>query len=133
MKQILTTFCCLFVLALGVSAFAQGTKSVSAHMPMKMKSSMVYACVKCDAASMKAGKCPMCGDAMKSISANVMYSCEHCHTTSMKAGKCPKCKMAMTKMAMTYACDHCHTTATMPGKCPKCKMAMSKKVMKVMG
>ncbi|MBS1724921.1 MAG: zinc-ribbon domain-containing protein [Armatimonadetes bacterium] len=112
-------------------ASAQASKMAN-HKSMKtmhsstMKSKKMYACVKCDMANMKGGKCPMCGDKMMPVKGKVMYACADCHTTSMKMGKCPTCGKAMQKVVETYACEDCHTTSTKMGKCPKCGMAMKK-------
>lgn len=124
------------VLLLGVFMAGVALKPVSAvgiHGQKKAAVMKVYACEKCEVASMKAGKCPMCGEKMMAMKANVAYSCADCHTTSNKAGKCPKCGKPMVKMAQVFACDMCHITATKAGKCPKCGMTMKEHDMKVSG
>ncbi len=110
----------------GGAALAQGQHSGAKHSMAKM-----YACEKCEMASMKPGNCKGCKMAMKQIHGTVAYSCEHCKTMSAKMGKCPKCNMDMKKMAMTFACDHCHTTSTKTGKCPMCMMPMKEHKMKM--
>lgn len=121
----------LFVGLFLVGATVRSATALGAHHEGKAAVMKVYACEKCEVASMKAGKCPKCGEKMVAMKANVAFSCADCHTTASKAGKCPKCGKAMEKMAQVFACDMCHVTATKAGKCPKCGMTMKEHDMKV--
>jgi|GEM_PF-6451402 len=123
--------CVVALFALVAVGATQGSKMSSTHMKSGQKMSAIYACPKCDVASMKPGKCPMCGEKMEKANAKMVYACAECHTTSMKTGKCPKCHKPMEKMAMTYACEKCHVTAMKAGKCPKCGDKMTMHIMKV--
>lgn len=123
------------VLALSVSsiawALAQGhgmgnadlTHHPHAKTPRKRD---LFACPKCETASMMSGNCKGCGEKMVKINGTVLYACPDCHKSSMKPGKCPACGMAMKKVVRTYACDDCKTSSEKPGKCPKCGMTLKK-------
>lgn len=132
MTKLLTLMMCVValfaVVAMGV---AQGSKASTSKMGSSHKMATIYACPQCDVASMKPGKCPMCGLKMEKANAKMVYACSECHTVAMKAGKCPKCHQPMAKMAMTYACDKCHVTSLKAGKCPKCGDKMTMHTMKM--
>lgn len=95
------------------------------------KAKTVYVCEKCDMASSKAGKCPMCHTKMAKMKATVDYQCPECKATSAKAGTCPHCHKKMEKMATMYTCKDCHTSSAKMGTCPKCGKEMEKHEMKM--
>ena len=126
----------LLVLAFGVLwtnlARAEDTEKAKDE-PAAAKTNVCYACDKCHAMSLEAGKCPKCGKAMKAM-----------HVVAVKDGKaycCPcgadcKCEMkgddmkkcscgkTMTVMPLKgkYVCGcgedcKCNTISDKPGKC----------------
>ena len=127
--KLFSVFLLLWIVAAGV--LSQGTAHKAGTMHTVKTQGKVYACPECDVASMKAGKCPMCGKAMGKINAKQGFGCDDCHVFSAKAGKCPKCGKAMGKAVETYACEKCQTSSTKPGKCPKCGKALKKYDLKV--
>ncbi|OJU62796.1 MAG: hypothetical protein BGO01_10340 [Armatimonadetes bacterium 55-13] len=132
MKKLFVFLTCLAALfAMTAMGVAQHSKTSSTKLKAASKAMTFYACEKCEMASTKPGKCPMCKASLKKVNAKTMYACDHCHTTSAKAGKCMKCGMAMEKVAVTYACDKCHTTSAMAGKCKMCHAEMKKHTMKM--
>ncbi len=92
----------------------------------------IYACLKCDKASLKAGKCS-CGQKMKSVSAMPLHGCAKCRQVSRHPGNCPKCKKKMIPMARTYACDKCKFTAMHPGNCEHCGKKLKEHLMPLAG
>ena len=116
-------------LSLGFAQEKTGTMKTKMVPVAAKKATPMYACMKCEMASMKAGKCPMCKTAMTKISATKTCMCPKCKMTGVAGSMCPMDKTKMVAAAMTYVCDHCHTNSAKAGDCPKCGMAMTKKVM----
>lgn len=106
--------CCL------AAAFSAGQGDVK-MMKRKMVpvASAIYACPKCDAASMVPGKCPD-GTKLVKINGTKNWECPKCKMHAMKPGNCPKCKVAMKATVDTFACEMCKVTSKKAGMCPKC-------------
>ena len=128
---------CIGALLCSVMAFGQGAGTTPPPTPPakqapKAAKKQLFACPKCDMASMKGGKCPGCGADMVKISGKVVWACEKCHTMAKKAGNCPMCNAAMARMVHTYGCEACQQTSVKPGKCPKCGKDMKEEFVKMM-
>lgn len=107
-------------------------KSMTANK-LGMKMAAMYACPKCEMASMKGGKCPGCKAEMIKISGKMVGMCPKCHAVGKKGDTCAHCKAKMVAAVETYTCDACHTSSKVAGKCKKCGMAMKKHDLPMMG
>lgn len=123
----------VITLALASAVFAGAAQEVKTmkHKQVPMAKAQMYACPKCEMASMKGGKCAACGGQMVKINGTMVYQCPKCKATSAKAGNCPMCKVAMAPAVQTYACEACKVTATKAGSCPKCGAKLKKKTLKM--
>lgn len=122
MKVWFLVLCC----TVAGSGLAQGYPSKVAHAVRTPAADMktIYACPKCEMASMRSGKCPGCGTKMEKVNGAMMFACPKCRTEAKKPGNCPMCKVAMKPEIDTYACQAHQMSSKKPGMCPKCGAKM---------
>lgn len=119
------------ILSTGLGLAQGGATQPGAPKPPPAKVS-IYACPKCDVASLESGKCP-CGETMVAIRGRILHVCEKCDVHKQAAADCKKCKTAMPKMAVTNVCEKCKVTAANKGKCKKCGSELKHKHVKMAG